>query len=46
MMLWSNINNDVRLVELAWKIETGLERGQLLPRKLRITVLLLEREKK
>ena len=27
-------------VELVWKIETGLERGQRLPRKLRNTVLM------
>jgi hypothetical protein len=29
-----------------WKIETGLERGNRLQRKLRNTVLLLERKKK
>jgi hypothetical protein len=33
-------------VESVRKIETGLERGQRLPRKLRNTVLLLERENK
>jgi hypothetical protein len=34
----------LRLVELVWKIETGLKRGRWLPRRLRntVTVLLLE----
>jgi hypothetical protein len=30
--------NKLRQVESVWKIKTGLERGQLLPRKLRNTV--------
>jgi hypothetical protein len=36
----------LRQVESVRKIETGLERGQRLPRKLRNPVLLLEREKR
>jgi hypothetical protein len=36
----------LRQVKSVRKIETGLERGQRLPRKLRNTVLLVDREKK
>jgi hypothetical protein len=36
----------LRQVEPIPKIETGLERGQRLPRKPRNTLILLEREKK
>jgi hypothetical protein len=36
----------LRQIELVWKIEKGLERGQWFPSKLRNTVLLVEHEKK